>query len=154
MATAQHTTARKVARGFTLIELMITVAVIAILSAVALPSYREYVIRGNVPEATSRLATKQVQMEQFFQDNRTYVAGTGCVADTTTSKFFDFTCTDIVADTPAVTTYTLTAVGKGSMAGFKYTIDQTGAKTTRAVPGGWSVPSPNNCWATKKGGVC
>jgi type IV pilus assembly protein PilE len=152
MATVQHRTARKFARGFTLIELMITVAVIAILSAVALPNYRDYVIRGNVPEATSRLATKQVQMEQFFQDNRTYVAGTGCVVDTG-NKLFDFTCVD-GGDAVTATTYILTAVGKGSMAGFKYTIDQTGAKTTRAVPAGWSQPSPNSCWATKKGGIC
>ena len=152
MANIKTRTASRVPRGFTLIELMITVAVIAILSAVALPSYREYVIRGNVPEATSRLATKQVQMEQFFQDNRTYVAGTACVADTS-NKLFDFTCVD-GGDAVTATTFILTAVGKGSMLGFKYTINQTGAKTTRAVPGGWSQPSPNNCWATKKGGIC
>jgi type IV pilus assembly protein PilE len=152
MANVRTRTESRVPRGFTLIELMITVAVIAILSAVALPSYREYVIRGNVPEATSRLATKQVQMEQFFQDNRTYVAGTGCVADTG-NKLFDFTCVD-GGDAVTATTFILTAVGKGSMLGFKYTINQTGAKTTRAVPSGWSQPSPNNCWATKKGGIC
>ena len=153
MATVKYRTARGTARGFTLIEVMITVAVVAILSAVAIPSYRDYIIRGNVPEATSRLATKQVQMEQFFQDNRTYVAGTGCTADTTSSKFFDFSCTDS-GDAVTATTYILTAVGKGSMVGFKYTINQTGAKTTRAVPAGWTQPSPNSCWATKKGGVC
>jgi type IV pilus assembly protein PilE len=151
MATVQYRTARKPTLGFTLIELMITVAVIAILSAVALPSYREYVIRGNIPEATSRLATKQVQMEQFFQDNRTYVAGTGCTTDTTSSRFFDFTCVDS-GDAVTANAYILTAVGKGSMVGFRYTINQTGAKTTRAVPAGWTAPT--DCWATKKGGTC
>jgi type IV pilus assembly protein PilE len=135
--------------GFTLIEVMITVAIVAILSMVAMPSYRDYVIRGNIPEATSRLATKQVQMEQSFQDNRTYVGGTGCTADTTSSKYFDFSCSAVTA-----TTFTITAAGKGSMTGFSYTINQTGAKTTGAVPSGWSTPSPNTCWAIKKGGVC
>lgn len=142
-------------RGFTLIEVMITVAIVGILAMVAYPSYRDYIIRGNVPEATSRLATKQVQMEQFFQDNRTYVGGPGCTLDQTSSKYFDFSCTGAGAAT--ATTYTITATGKGSMAGINYTIDQTGAKTTSitaGAPSGWTAPSPNNCWATRKGGLC
>ena len=61
--------------GFTLIEVMIVVAIVAILSMVAYPAYTDYVIRGNIPVATAGLATKQVQMEQFFQDRRTYVGG-------------------------------------------------------------------------------
>jgi type IV pilus assembly protein PilE len=149
MTSNQRPHSQRRQAGFTLIEVMITVAIVAILSMVALPSYREYVIRGNIPEATSRLATKQVQMEQFFQDNRTYVGGAGCTADTTSSKYFNFSCTGVAA-----TTFTITAAGKGSMTGFSYTINQTGAKTTSAVPTGWSTPSPNTCWAIKKGGVC
>jgi type IV pilus assembly protein PilE len=136
-------------RGFTLIEVMITVAIVAILSAVAIPSYRDYITRGNIPEATSRLATKQVQMEQFFQDNRTYVGGTGCAADTTSSKYFDFGC----GVTPSAIGFVLTATGKGSMLGFSYTINQAGGKTS-VVSGvsGWS--GSNTCWVTKKGGTC
>ncbi len=144
---------RKRHGGFTLIELLITVAIAAILSMIAVPSYRDYIVRSNIPDATSNLSTKQVRMEQSFQDNRTYVGGTGCTADSTSSKYFDFTCTD-GGDAVAATTYILTAVGKNSMAGFKFTINQTGAKTTRAVPTGWSQPSPNNCWVTKKAGTC
>lgn len=141
---------RRSAAGFTLIEVMITVAIVAILSMVALPSYRDYITRGNIPEATSRLATKQVQMEQWFQDNRTYVGGPACDPDNTASKYFDFTC----GATPSATGFTLTATGKGSMTGFSYTINQTGAKTSAITYSGWSNPSPNTCWATKKGGVC
>jgi type IV pilus assembly protein PilE len=41
------------------------------------------------------------------------------------------------------------------MAGFTFTIDQSGAKTTVVPSGiGWTAPSPNNCWVTKKGGLC
>ena len=150
----KSSTSRPVA-GFTLIEVMIAVAVVAILAALALPSYRDYVTRGNIPEATSRLLTKQVQMEQWFQDNRTYVGGLGCTADTASSNLFDFKCND-GSDAVTATAYIITAVGKGSMNGFKFTIDQTGAKTTRAVPSGsgWSQHSPNNCWIARKGGIC
>lgn len=138
--------------GFTLIELMIAVVIVAILSAIAIPNYSAYVTRGNITDATSRLGTKQVQMEQFFQDNRTYVAGPGCTADTTSGKYFNFSCTG--AGVPSTTAFTLSAVGKSSMLGFTFTINQSGTKTTAAVPTGWSTPSPNTCWVTKKGGVC
>lgn len=138
--------------GFTLIEVMIAVAIVAILASIAVPSYRDYVVRGNLPEATARLATKQVQMEQYFQDNRTYVGGPACASDTTASKYFDFSCAGVGAAT--ATGYTLSAVGKSSMVNFTFTIDQSGGKSTAAVPTGWAVPSPNNCWVTKKGGIC
>jgi type IV pilus assembly protein PilE len=110
------------------------------------------VTRGKIPDATSYLATKRVKMEQFFQDNRTYV-GAECpaAADSTTSRNFDFTCT------ATASTFTATATGKGAMAGFSYTVNQTGAKTsafTSPAPSGWTAPSPNNCWATRKGGSC
>ncbi len=58
--------------GFTLIEMMITVAIVAILASVALPSYSEYVLRSKTEEATSGLAELRVRMEQYFQDNRKY----------------------------------------------------------------------------------
>lgn len=136
-------------RGFTLIEVMITIAIVGILTAIALPSYRDYVTRGKIPDATARLASKQIQLEQFFQDSRTYVGATGCVVDTTASQSFDFSCT-----AQGATTYTLWATGKNSMAGFSYSLDQNNLKTTAAVPSGWSKPSPNTCWVNKKGGGC
>lgn len=149
MTDQERLPTRSAQNGFTLIEMMITVAIIGILSAVALPAYQDYVVRGKVPEATSRLATLQVQMEQFFLDSRTYANAPACADDTSTSKYFNFICTAATA-----TAFTLRATGKDTMAGFSYTVDQVGNKTTVAVPTGWTLPSPNNCWVTKKGGVC
>jgi len=141
------------ARGFTLIEVMITVAIVAILAAVAIPSYRNYAIRGKVPEATAGLSAKRVKMEQFFQDNRTYVNATAGNPDPNTSQYFDFNTTGGGAETRSATGYTLYAVGKGSMTGFTYTIDQSGAKTS-TVNGvsGWT--GSTTCWVTKQGGQC
>lgn len=145
MLKANHTS-RIGQHGFTLIEIMITVAIVAILAAVALPAYTDYVMRGRIPEATAGLAARQVQMEQFFQDNRTYEGAPACAADTT-GKHFNFSCASVSARA-----FVLQAVGKDGAAGFKYTVNQTGDKATTAVPTGWTTSS--TCWVTKKGGVC
>lgn len=136
-------------RGFTLIEIMITVVIVGILAAVAIPSYSDYVTRGRIPDATSGLATRQIRIEQFFQDNRSYLGAPDCVADDSSSSSFNFSCT-----VQTSVTYTLQALGKNSMLGFTYTLDQNNTKATSEVPAGWTLPSPNTCWVSKKGGAC
>ncbi|MET0962625.1 MAG: type IV pilin protein [Noviherbaspirillum sp.] len=139
--------------GFSLIELMVTVAIVGILAAVAVPAYSDYVTRGRIPEATANLAVKRVQMEQYFQDNKTYAGSPGadapgCVSDSTTSRFFTFGCS--TAATASM--FTIEAVGAGPMTGFTYTIDQSNVKKTSTVPTGWT--GSDTCWVTKKGGAC
>ena len=143
----------KTQRGFTLIELLVVVTIVAILAAIAVPSYTAYVVRGKIPDATSNLAAKRVQMEQYFQDNRTYVGAPACpyppaTPDTSTSRYFTFSC----ATAPTTVTYTLQAVGTGSMAGFIYSLDQNNNKVTVAAPPGWTTSA--TCWVTKKDGTC
>jgi type IV pilus assembly protein PilE len=142
----------KTKRGFTLMELMIVVVIVGILMAIAMPSYTDYVIRGKIPDATTNLSTKRTQLEQYFQDNRTYVGAPACTADTTTSQHFNFSCS--VA--PTATVFTLQAAGKAGMAAFVYTLDQNGTKTSTidaTAATGWEAASAS-CWITNKGGAC
>jgi type IV pilus assembly protein PilE len=141
----------KTENGFTLIELLIVVAVVGILSAVALPNYNAYVIRGKITEGTSALSDGRVKMEQFFQDNRTYAGGPAPAATT----YFTYAAPNTA--TPTLS-YTITATGIGSMAGFSYTIDQNNAKTstfsqaTGSKAIGWTASTA--CWVVRKNGSC
>ena len=147
--------------GFTLIELMVTVAIIAILAAVAIPNYTAYITRSKIAEATSALLAMRTKMEQYFQDNRSYAGA--CTAGTVAPlpsnpgspagvlKYFVVTCP---AASLTATTYTVQADGQGNdLAGLTLTIDQANVRRTVSVPAGWTLPA-TNCWVSKKSGDC
>ncbi len=133
---------------------MITVAIIAILSMVAYPSYRDYLVRGQLVEATNGLATVRAQMERHFQDNRTYVTvgafTTPCAAAVATRTFGNFVVSCAVAATD--TTFSLQAVGSGPVNGFTYTINEHDVRATTAAPAGWNTCATG--WMMKKGQTC
>ena len=125
-----------VQKGFTLVELMIVVAIIGIIASIAVPSYADYVAKAKATEATSTLATMRVNMELHYQDERTYVGGP-CAS---TAGAFTYSC----SVTPSLTAYTLRAAGSGDVSNYEFTVDQDNAKasTYDGVSG--------NCWKTSK----
>jgi Tfp pilus assembly protein PilE len=125
---------------------MVVVAIIAILSMIALPSYRDYALRGQLVDATNLLSANRANLERFFQDNRTYV-GAPCTA---TQGKFTLSCPTLTASA-----YSMTAQGSGPAANFSYTVDQTGAQTTTITTGGpWPAVSAATCWIVKRGQTC
>lgn len=138
-------------QGFTLVELMIVVAIIGILASIAMPAYSNYVVRSKITEATTNLAGLRVSMEQYYQDNRTYLNGANCgvaMPGSPAVQYFSFTCA------ATANTFTITATGGATMNGFAYTLNEANTKQTSSVPTGWSLPNPNSCWVTKQGGIC
>lgn len=69
-------------RGFTLIELMITVAIVAILVSIAYPSYTQYVIRGHRAAAQTEMMDIANRQQQFFLANRQYATSLGALSYT------------------------------------------------------------------------
>ena len=141
------------ATGFTLIEVMITVAIVAILAAVAIPSYTDYITRSKIQEATSALLAQRTKMEQFFQDQRTFFGA--CLPNTVAPlpaglKYFTISC-----PTRNDTQYLIQATGIAGtdMAQFSFTIDQANNRVTANVPPGWTTPA-TNCWVMRKNGTC
>lgn len=154
-----HCTKGNRSHGFTLIELMVTIAIVAILSSVAIPAYTDHVRRGQLPEAFTQLTDFRVKMEQYYQDNRNY--GSAACADVAggpswasfapaNRKYFNYTCA-LPVTVPVGQQYVITATGgSGAATGHEYTINQNGAQATTKFKGSTVAKT---CW-TSKGDEC
>lgn len=139
--------------GFTLLEILVVVAIIGILAAVAIPSYAGYVQRGKLQEATGILADARVKLENKYLDDRTYAGGGGAWACNSTAptavRYFTYSCRG------TATTFVITATGVAAegMGGFVYTIDQSNVKSSTFTGlSGWN--NSTSCWVIKKGESC
>lgn len=138
-------------RGFTMIEIMIVVAIIGILASIAFPSYTEYIRKSQVAEAPTVLSDMRTKMEQYYLDNRNYgTAGGACGVVITNNcptgqvcSYFNYSCTMGATNQ----TYTLTATGKaGRPSGHTYTVNEANVRQTTAFGGPGSPTLPANCW--------
>ena len=135
-------------RGMTLIELMVVLAIVAILSTLAVGSYRRYVMRANRTDATSALLRIQVAQEKYFLQNNAYTtnvtaaspAGLG-VASPTPNGFYTLAVAGGSTGNIA-TSFVATATATGSQTAdtscLTLTIDDQGLRN--------SAPSTTECW--------
>jgi type IV pilus assembly protein PilE len=137
---------RPVSRGFTLIELMIVVAIVGILAAIALPSYTEYIKRGDRSSARTALLDAQQFMERFYAANSRYTTDEAGTTGATlparlqavpneTPKY------DLAVSASTVNSYTLTATPRRTDKCGNLTLTNTGVKG-RSETG----PSIQECW--------
>ena len=142
-------------RGFTVIELLIVIAIISILAAVALPAYNDYVQRSKLVEAFTALSDFRVRMEQFYQDNRRYDNSVTllCGAALPNSQYFTFACAPGAAPSQ---TYTITATGVANqgLTNFIYTLNQNNVRATTKLGTGWTGYPNAACWVRRKDGSC
>jgi type IV pilus assembly protein PilE len=153
--SAWRASATRGSNGFTLIEVMIVVAIVAVLAAIALPNYADYVKRGKIIEATSALSDLRTRYEQYYLDNRTYVGGcadaNGKIRQLAQAGTKSFT---IACNTgESATAYLGTATGNATegMASFVYSINQDNVHATTGTSWG---PTNATCWVIRKDGSC
>jgi len=129
--------------GFTLLELMITVAVIGILAAIAYPSYTDYVTRAKRADAKTALLQAQLAQEKWRANNTTYSNSLSDIGVSTSSPDGHYTIA--ISGTPDATTFNVTATPSGftdSDCGV-FEVDENG-KTTSTTQTTTAIVK--NCW--------
>lgn len=156
-------------KGFTLLELMIAVVVVAVLAGIALPSYSDYMLRGKFAEATGNLADLRVKMEQAYGDNRRYndpVLGVGTCGipggnapAASDARYFTYVCASGTPNPLGDQQYVLTANGipAQGLGGISFTVDFRNVKATVVTAAsdmahkGYAGAA---CWVRKKPSDC
>lgn len=128
--------AMKHAKGFTLIELMITVTIVGILAMIAIPQYSQYIIRGNRAAAQAFMMDIASREKQYLLDARTYapdLATLTMTAPPDVTRNYTLTMTAPAGPPPSFTVTATPVAGSKQVGDGNLTITDTGAKTWGAL---------------------
>ncbi len=136
-------------RGFTLVELMITVAILAVLATIAIPAYQNYINRANQSDAIIGLKAAQMAQEQFYSENNRYANTIGILPGFSNSGAAntyvkgDYTLKVISVNTTPAFIIAATWIDNGKGINDRWTISNTNINPVcdTSVPGikGYSV---------------
>ena len=142
---------QKIQQGFTLIELMIVVAIIGILAAVAVPAYQDYTVRAKVAEVILAADSARINIDEFYQTNGALPTTAQAAINSTVSQYVSGVTYSVSGTTPSITvTSSLSTLGTNNVLVFTGSIP-TGATSIKWECGATSATTiadkylPANC---------